>query len=127
MPGSSDFQVVDQAGIAQLGGGHRYQRNIGLHVFAGGRLEVGLAAQRSITNMLVGLQIALTQPIRLDDVVIVEGEWGRIEEITTTYVVVKLWDLRRLIVPSTYFTENKRPFHNAGNKLVRGLINFLFK
>ena len=73
-------------------------------------LVVGLAAQRSITNMLVGLQIALTQPIRLDDVVIVEGEWGRIEEITTTYVVVKLWDLRRLIVPSTYFTE--KPFQN---------------
>jgi small-conductance mechanosensitive channel len=73
-------------------------------------IVVGLAAQRSITNMLVGLQIALTQPIRLDDVVIVEGEWGRIEEITTTYVVVKLWDLRRLIVPSTYFTE--KPFQN---------------
>ncbi|MDX9840542.1 MAG: mechanosensitive ion channel [Desulfobulbus sp.] len=73
-------------------------------------LVVGLAAQRSITNMLVGLQIALTQPIRLDDVVIVKGEWGRIEEITTTYVVVKLWDLRRLIVPTTWFTEN--PFQN---------------
>ncbi len=73
-------------------------------------IVVGLAAQRSITNLLVGLQIALTQPIRLDDVVIVEGEWGRIEEITSTYVVVKLWDLRRLIVPSTYFTE--KPFQN---------------
>jgi small-conductance mechanosensitive channel len=71
---------------------------------------VGLAAQRSITNMLVGLQLVLTQPIRLDDVVIIENEWGRIEEITTTYVVVKLWDLRRLIVPTTWFTEN--PFQN---------------
>ena len=73
-------------------------------------IVVGLAAQRSISNILVGLQIALTQPIRLDDVVIVENEWGRIEEITTTYVVVKLWDLRRLIVPTSYFTE--KPFQN---------------
>lgn len=73
-------------------------------------IVVGLAAQRSISNILVGLQIALTQPIRIDDVVIVEKEWGRIEEITTTYVVVKLWDLRRLIVPTTYFTE--KPFQN---------------
>ncbi len=68
-------------------------------------IVVGLAAQRSIANILVGMQIALTQPIRLDDVVIIENEWGRIEEITITYVVVKLWDSRRLIVPSTYFTE----------------------
>jgi small-conductance mechanosensitive channel len=68
-------------------------------------IVVGLAAQRSIANILVGMQIALTQPIRLDDVVIIENEWGRIEEITMTYVVVKLWDSRRLIVPSTYFTE----------------------
>jgi small-conductance mechanosensitive channel len=73
-------------------------------------IVVGLAAQRSISNILVGLQIALTQPIRLDDVVIVENEWGRIEEITTTYVVIKLWDLRRLVVPTTFFTE--KPFQN---------------
>jgi small-conductance mechanosensitive channel len=56
--------------------------------------------------LLAGIQIALTQPIRLDDVVIVDGEWGRIEEINLTYVVVKIWDKRRLIVPSTYFIEN---------------------
>jgi small-conductance mechanosensitive channel len=73
-------------------------------------IVVGLAAQRSISNALVGLQIALTQPIRLDDVVIIEKEWGRIEEITATYVVVKLWDARRLIVPTSYFTE--KPFQN---------------
>jgi len=73
-------------------------------------IVVGLAAQRSIANLLVGLQIALTQPITLDDVVIIEGEWGRIEEITATYVVVRIWDLRRLIVPLTYFTET--PFQN---------------
>jgi small-conductance mechanosensitive channel len=71
---------------------------------------IGLAAQRSIATLLAGLQMAITQPIRLDDVVIVEGEWGRIEEITLTYVVMRIWDLRRLIVPMTYFLE--KPFQN---------------
>jgi small-conductance mechanosensitive channel len=71
---------------------------------------VGFAAQRSIATVLAGFQIALTQPIRLDDVVIVEGEWGRIEEITLTYVVVLIWDQRRLIVPISYFIE--KPFQN---------------
>lgn len=73
-------------------------------------LIVGVAAQKSLSNILAGIQIAITQPIRLDDVVIVEGEWGRIEEITLTYVVVKIWDKRRLIVPITYFIE--KPFQN---------------
>jgi small-conductance mechanosensitive channel len=71
---------------------------------------VGIAAQRSIATLLAGIQIALTQPIRLDDVVIVEGEWGRIEEITLTYLVVRIWDKRRLILPVTYFLE--KPFQN---------------
>ena len=71
---------------------------------------IGLAAQRSISMLLAGIQIAITQPIRIDDVVIVENEWGRIEEITLTYVVVRIWDLRRLIVPITYFME--KPFQN---------------
>lgn len=73
-------------------------------------IVVGFAAQRSIATLLAGFQIALTQPIRIDDVVIVENEWGRIEEITLTYVVVKIWDLRRLILPITYFIE--QPFQN---------------
>ena len=71
---------------------------------------VGIAAQKSIATLLAGLQLAITQPIRIDDVVIVENEWGRIEDITLTYVVVKIWDLRRLIVPMTYFLE--KPFQN---------------
>jgi small-conductance mechanosensitive channel len=71
---------------------------------------VGFAAQKTIANFLAGLQIAFTQPIRFDDVVIVEGEWGRIEEITLTYVVVKIWDLRTMILPITYFVE--KPFQN---------------
>lgn len=66
---------------------------------------IGIAAQKSIAALLAGIQLAITQPIRIDDVVIVEGEWGRIEEITLTYVVVRIWDLRRLIVPMTYFLE----------------------
>ena len=70
----------------------------------------GLAARSTISGLIAGVQIAVTQPIRLDDVVIVEGEWGRIEEITTTFVVVRIWDLRRMIVPLTYFIE--KPFQN---------------
>lgn len=73
-------------------------------------IVVGMAAQRTIATFIAGLQIAITQPIRVDDVVIVENEWGRIEEITLTYVVVRIWDLRRLVVPITYFIE--KPFQN---------------
>lgn len=73
-------------------------------------IVIGMAAQKTIGTFIAGIQIALTQPIRIDDVVIVEGEWGRIEEITLTYVVVKIWDQRRLIVPITYFID--QPFQN---------------
>lgn len=68
-------------------------------------IVLGFAAQRTLSTFIAGLQIAITQPIRIDDVVIVENEWGRIEEITLTYVVVRIWDMRRLVVPITYFTE----------------------
>lgn len=71
---------------------------------------VGLALQPLLTNLIAGIQIALTQPIRIDDAVIVEGEWGQIEEITATYVVVRIWDLRRMILPLTWFIQN--PFQN---------------
>jgi small-conductance mechanosensitive channel len=64
------------------------------------------AAKSTVANFLAGLQIALTEPIRIDDVVVIQGEWGRIEEINSAYVVVKIWDLRRLIVPLSYFIEN---------------------
>jgi small-conductance mechanosensitive channel len=69
-----------------------------------------LALQPFLTNLLAGIQIATTQPIRIDDAVIVEGEWGQIEEISSTYVVVKLWDWRRLVLPLTYFIQ--KPFQN---------------
>ena len=71
---------------------------------------VGIAAQKSIGNLLAGLQIAFTQPIRLDDAVLVENEWGRIEEIALTYVVVRIWDKRRLVMPLNYFID--KPFQN---------------
>jgi small-conductance mechanosensitive channel len=73
-------------------------------------LVVGFAAKPLLGNVLAGLLIAFTQPIRLDDVVIVEGEWGRIEEINGSYVVLALWDERRLIVPLQWFIEH--PFQN---------------
>jgi len=83
-------------------------RAIGLSILASAGIMgiiVGFAAQRSLATLLAGLQIAITQPIRINDVVIVDGEWGTIEEITLTYVVVKIWDLRRMIVPVTFFLE----------------------
>lgn len=75
-----------------------------------GGIIIGFAAQKSLTNLLAGFQIAVTQPIRIDDEVIVEGEFGRIEELTLTYVVVRIWDSRRMILPITYFLE--KPFQN---------------
>lgn len=73
-------------------------------------IVIGFAAQRTLGNVLAGIQIALTQPLLIDDIVVVEGEFGQIEEITLTYVTVRTWDLRRLIVPITQFVE--KPFQN---------------
>ena len=71
---------------------------------------IGFAAQKSLGNLLAGFQIAFTQPMRIDDVLVVEGEWGRVEDITLTYVVLNIWDQRRLILPINYFIE--KPFQN---------------
>ena len=73
-------------------------------------LVVGLAARPLLTNLFAGIQIAITQPIRIGDAVIVENEWGWVEEITSTYVVIKIWDWRRMVVPLSYFLD--RPFQN---------------
>jgi small-conductance mechanosensitive channel len=73
-------------------------------------LIVGLAARPLFENLFAGIQLALTEPIRLDDVLVVQGYWGRVEEIHSTYVVVQVWDLRRLIVPLSWFINN--PFEN---------------
>jgi small-conductance mechanosensitive channel len=92
-------------------------RQIGVSILASAGIAgiiVGFAAQRSIATLIAGIQIAITQPIRIDDVVIVENEWGWIEELTLTYVVVRIWDQRRLIVPITFFIE--KPFQNWTRK-----------
>lgn len=73
-------------------------------------IVVGLALQPVLKNLFAGIQLAVTQPIRIDDALLVEGEWGNVEEITSTYVVVRIWDWRRLILPLSYFIEH--PFQN---------------
>jgi len=91
------------------------QYGVGLFASAGiAGIVVGLAARPVLSNLLAGVQLAVTQPIRIDDVVVVENEWGRIEDITPTYVVIRIWDLRRLIVPLSYFIE--KPFENWTRK-----------
>ena len=88
-------------------------RQYGVSLFASAGVAgivAGLAARPVLSNLMAGVQLAMTQPIRLEDAVIVENEYGNIEEITSTYVVVRLWDLRRMIVPLTYFIE--KPFQN---------------
>lgn len=88
-------------------------RSVGVTLMASAGLAglaVGAAAQPALKNLIAGIQMAFSEPVRLDDVVIVEGEWGRIEDIKLTYVVVRIWDDRRLIVPVSYFLE--KPFQN---------------
>jgi small-conductance mechanosensitive channel len=88
-------------------------RQFGVSLFASAGvagLVVGFAARPVLSNLIAGIQLAMTQPIRIDDAVLVENEFGNVEEITATYVVLRLWDLRRMIVPLTYFIE--KPFQN---------------
>ncbi len=88
-------------------------KEIGIGIFASAGIAgiiIGLGAQKLVGALLAGIQIAITQPFRIDDAVIVENEWGWIEEINLTYVVVKIWDKRRLVLPSSYFLE--KPFQN---------------
>jgi small-conductance mechanosensitive channel len=88
-------------------------KNFGISLLASAGIAgiiIGFAAQKLLATVIAGLQIAFTQPIRLDDVVIVENEWGWIEEITLTFVVVRIWDKRRLVVPTTFFID--KPFQN---------------
>ncbi len=92
------FESVRQWGVSLLAAG------------GAAGIVVGLAFQPVLKNMIAGIQLAITQPIRIDDAVIVEGEWGQVEEITGTYVVIKIWDWRRLVVPLSYFIE--QPFQN---------------
>ena len=104
-------------------------RQYGVSLFASAGVAgivAGLAARPVLSNLMAGVQLAMTQPIRLYDAVIVENEYGTIEEITSTYVVVKLWDLRRMIVPLTYFIE--KPFQNWTRKnssLIGNVVMYL--
>lgn len=97
-------------------------RQLGTSILASAGIAgiiLGFAAQRTLGNLLAGIQIAIAQPIRFDDVLIIEGQFGRVEEINLTYVTLKLWDLRRLVVPVTYFFE--KPFENwtrTGSKIL---------
>jgi len=88
-------------------------RHIGISLLASAGLAglvVGMAARSTLASLIAGIQIAMTQPIRIEDALVVEGEWGWVEEISMTYVVIRIWDQRRLIVPLTYFIE--KPFAN---------------
>jgi small-conductance mechanosensitive channel len=88
-------------------------RELGTSLLATGGvigIVIGITGRSTIGNLIAGIQIAFAEPIRLDDVVVVEGEWGRIEEITLTYVVMRIWDDRRLVLPTSYFVE--QPFQN---------------
>ncbi|TFV41820.1 mechanosensitive ion channel family protein [Bradyrhizobium frederickii] len=88
-------------------------RQYGVSLFASAGaagIIVGLAARPLLSNLIAGLQIAITQPIRIEDAVIIENEWGWIEDIASTYVVIRLWDWRRMVVPLSYFIE--KPFQN---------------
>ena len=98
-------------------------RQYGISLFASAGIAgiaAGLAARPVLSNLLAGVQLAMTQPIRLYDSVIVEGEYGTIEEIGSTYVTVKLWDLRRMVVPLSYFIE--KPFQNWSRENSSSLI-----
>lgn len=97
-------------------------RALGASLFASAGVAgvvVGLAAQTTLVNVVAGLQLAWTDMLRFDDVVLVDGQWGRIEELTLTSVVVRLWDERRLVLPTTYFT--KTPFENWSRRETRVL------
>ncbi len=104
-------------------------RQYGVTLFASAGVAgivAGLAARPVLSNFLAGVQLAMTQPIRIDDAVIVENEWGKVEEITFSYVVVRLWDLRRMVVPLTYFIE--KPFQNwtrTGGELIGAVFLYL--
>ena len=104
-------------------------RQFGVTLFASAGVAgiiAGLASRPVLTNFLAGVQIAVAQPIRIDDAIIVENEWGNVEEITFTYVVVRLWDWRRMVVPLSYFIE--KPFQNwtrIGGELIGTVLLYV--
>lgn len=115
--GRTAMVLVALVGIAAMLMTFPGAREIGTSLLASAGLAglvAGFAARQVLSNLLAGVQIAVTQPIRIDDVLVVEGEWGRVEEIGATYVVVRIWDDRRLVVPLEYFIS--KPFENWTRK-----------
>ena len=109
----SAMSIILVAGIAMMLMTFPGARQVGASLLASAGvigIVAGLAAKPVFSNLIAGLQLALAQPIRIDDVLVVEGEWGRVEEITGTFVVLRIWDDRRLILPLSYFIE--KPFQN---------------
>ena len=107
------FFVIIASGIGLILMSFESIKEIGVGIFASAGVAgiiIGLSAQKVVGALLAGIQIAITQPFRIDDAVVVENEWGWIEEINLTYVVVRLWDKRRLVLPTSYFLE--KPFQN---------------
>jgi small-conductance mechanosensitive channel len=123
----STIVILITAGAALMTIGAVRQVGVSLFASAGvAGLAVGLAARPVLANLIAGIQLAMTQPIRIEDAVIVENEWGWIEEITSTFVVVRLWDLRRMIVPLSYFME--KPFQNwtrEGSAIIGSVLLYL--
>jgi small-conductance mechanosensitive channel len=123
----STMVILITAGAALMTIGAVRQVGVSLFASAGvAGLAVGLAARPVLANLIAGIQLAMTQPIRIEDAVIVENEWGWIEEITSTFVVVRLWDLRRMIVPLSYFME--KPFQNwtrEGSAIIGNVLLYL--
>jgi small-conductance mechanosensitive channel len=102
-------------------------RNMGVSLLASAGiagLVIGFAAQKSLSNLLAGIQLSMTQPIRIGDSVVVEGDFGTVEEITLTFVVVRVWDLRRIVMPISHFLE--KPFQNwsRGSNQILGAVTF---
>jgi len=123
----STMVILITAGAALMTIGAVRQVGVSLFASAGvAGIVAGLAARPLLANLIAGVQLAMTQPIRIEDAVIVENEWGWIEEITSTFVVVRLWDLRRMIVPLAYFME--KPFQNwtrEGSAIIGSVLLYL--
>lgn len=123
--GTVIFTVALGAALMSFEGVRQYGVSLLASAGAAG-IVVGLALQPVLKNLFAGIQLAITQPIRIDDALLVEGEWGNVEEITATYVVLRLWDWRRLILPLSYFIE--QPFQNwtrEGSALIGTVMIYL--
>lgn len=117
--------VAISAGLMSFEGVRQYGVSLLASAGAAG-IVVGFALQPLLKNIFAGIQLAITQPIRIDDALLIEGEWGNVEEITSTFVVIRIWDWRRLVVPLNYFLEH--PFQNwtkEGAQIIGSVMLYL--